>query len=83
MSHTEQQLREAFDRTWSAPAVLMVLPGPDEQRDPEGRVVVDGRDEGWSVYRFSRGIRDRRDFTTQQEAFDFAYRRWILRDADA
>ena len=73
----EDQFRDAVAAEASDPHDFVVLPGPDEARDPEGCVVVDGRRTGWSVYREDRGVKDRVEFTSQDEAFDYALRRWV------
>lgn len=83
---TEDELRWAFRnqrRRTGGEARLRVLPGPDYDRDPDGCVVVDGRGDSWSVYRIDCGVKDRREFATSEEAFDFAHRRWVLWDENA
>ena len=76
----ETKFREAVAAEGSDARDFIVLPGPDESRDPEGCVVVDGRGQGWLVYREDRGVKDRVEFTSQDEAFDYALRRWVRYD---
>lgn len=76
---TEDELEAAFADQPGRARSLLMLPGPDEDIDPEGRIVIDGRDETWSVFQFTHGIRERREFDT----FDFTHRHSVLRDSGA
>lgn len=78
---TVDELKAAFVDQPGRASSLLVLPGPDEDVDPEGRVVIDGRGPTWSVYNYSHGVRDRREFDSLDEAVDFTYHYW-LRDDD-
>lgn len=83
MTISVAELRAAFDRTWSTPDMLRVLPGLDEQRNPEGCVVGDGRNSGWQVYVEDRGRQHLGEFSTKEAALQYAWDRWILWNEDA
>lgn len=82
MISTEAELRREMATRWSGGDALRVLPAQGLDGS-DGCIVVEHRSDRWKVYRMDRGPQDIREFDTAAEAFDFAYRRWVLWDEDA
>lgn len=60
--------RRGYRREW-----ILFYPGPDEQRDPEGGLVVQGPSERtggrWRTYRMDRGVKDEAFFADEADAY--------------